>query len=73
MSSIKTTKRDYLFTVQKRVGKSWLRITDAVFTHRKVARELSNELNNISGVTGRGPNRRYRVAVMRVVSNPVAS
>lgn len=60
--TIKTTRRNHLFIVQKRVGKNWQMITDAVFKMRSHARECSNELNNIAKVTGRGPNRRYRVA-----------
>ena len=66
--NIKTTKRNYLFVIQKRVGRNWQRITDAVFQKRASARECSNELNNLSKVTGRGPNRRYRVAVMKIAS-----
>jgi len=65
---IKTTKRNYLFTVQKRVGKNWQRITDAVFTKRANARECSNQLNSLAKVTGRGPNRRYRVSKMVIAS-----
>lgn len=67
---IKTTKRNQIFIVQKRVGKTWQMITDAIFRRRSHARECSRELNNIAGITGRGPNRRYRVAIMRVVSEP---
>ena len=66
--SVKTTKRNYLFTIQKRVGKNWERITDAVFTKRATARQCSNELNTVASVTGRGPNRRYRVRKMIVES-----
>ena len=44
--SVKTTKRNYLFTVQKRVGTNWRRITDAVFSKRSSARECVKELRN---------------------------
>lgn len=64
---IKTTKRNQIFIVQKRVGKTWQMITDALFRKRSHARECSNELNSIAKVTGRGPNRRYRVAIMKVI------
>lgn len=70
MTMIKTTKRNYLFVIQKRVGREWQMITDAIFRKRCHARECSNELNNISKVTGRGPNRRYRVMMMRPLSMP---
>ena len=49
MSGVKTTKRNYLFTVQKRVGANWRRITDAVFTKRLSARECVKELRNVTG------------------------
>lgn len=49
MTGIKTTKRDYLFTVQKRVGSNWQRITDAVFSKRSNARECVRELRNSTG------------------------
>lgn len=68
MTGIKTTRRNYLFTVQKRVGKGWERVTDAVFTKRATARQCSNELNNVASNTGRGPNRLYRVRKMIVAS-----
>lgn len=69
MSGIKTTKRNQIYIVQKRVGKGWQMITDALFRKRSHARDCSRELNNVAKVTGRGPNRRYRVAIMRVVSD----
>lgn len=46
MMNIKTTRRNYLFVIQKRIGKEWERITDAVFTKRSVARECVRELRN---------------------------
>jgi putative component of toxin-antitoxin plasmid stabilization module len=49
MTGIKTTKRNYLFTVQKRVGSNWQRITDAVFSKRQAARECVRELRNVTG------------------------
>jgi len=58
---IKTTKRNYLFTIQKRVGKNWQRITDAVFTKRSNAREATRELRNVTGAD-------YRVRKMIVAS-----
>lgn len=48
MTGIKTTKRNYLFTVQKRIGKGWQRITDAVFSKRSAARECVRELRNVT-------------------------
>lgn len=57
--SVKTTKRNYLFTVQKRVGENWRRITDAVFSKRSSARECAKELRNAT----RGE---YRVRKMTV-------
>lgn len=68
--SIKTTKKNHIFIIQKKVGSTWRTVTESFFTKRKFARECSNTLNNVAGVTGRGPNRRYRVAIMRVVSEP---
>lgn len=62
-SGIKTTKRDYLFTVQKRVGSNWRRITDAIFTRRASARECVRELRAISGAD-------YRVRKM-VIASPI--
>lgn len=63
---LKTTARDSIWTVQKRVGQKWMRITEVFFNHRADARRLSNELNTIAKVTGRGPNRRYRAVAMRI-------
>lgn len=65
--AIKTTKRNQVFIVQKKVSGRWQMITDAIFMRRRNARECSNQLNAIASVTGRGPNRRYRVAIMKVV------
>ena len=45
---VKTTKRNYIFTVQKKVGKNWRRITDAIFTKRANARECARELRNVT-------------------------
>jgi len=45
---VKTTKRNYIFTVQKRIGKNWRRITDAIFTKRANARECVRELRNVT-------------------------
>lgn len=67
--SIKTTARNQIWVLQKRIGKQWCMIRDAYFPKRSQAREASRELNNVAGVTGRGPNRRYRVVVMRPVQN----
>ena len=61
MTGIKTTKRNYLFTVQKRVGNSWRRITDAVFSKRSSARECVRELRNVTDAD-------YRVRKMIVAS-----
>lgn len=69
MAGIKTSKRNQIFIVQKRVGKNWCMITDAIFRKRSHARECSNELNAVAKVTGRGPNRRYRVMAMRPVQS----
>ena len=66
--TIKTTRRNYVFTVQKRVGKDWERVSDAIFNHRHNARECSNNLNAVAGSLGRGPNRRYRVRKMVIAS-----
>jgi hypothetical protein len=71
MSNIKTTKRNQLFIVQKKVRGEWHMIAGTVFTHRKLARECSNQLNNLRPKAGRGINRRYRVAKM-IVAPPVA-
>jgi hypothetical protein len=59
MTGIKTTKRNYLFTVQKRIGDNWRRITDAVFSKRSNARECAKELRNVTGAD-------YRVRKMIV-------
>ncbi len=61
MTGIKTTKRNYLFTVQKRVGANWRRITDAVFSKRSAARECVRELRNVT-------KQDYRVRKMIVAS-----
>ena len=66
--TIKTTRRNYVFTVQKRVAGSWERVSDALFQKRSSARECASELNNVAGITGRGPNRRYRVRKMVIAS-----
>lgn len=63
---MRTTARDSIWTVQKRIGRKWQRITETFFDHRSDARQLSNELNRIAKVTGRGPNRRYRAVAMRI-------
>lgn len=60
-TGIKTTKRNYLFTVQKRVGGNWQRITDAVFSKRSAARECVKELRNVTG-------RDYRVRKMVIAA-----
>ena len=61
MSGIKTTKKNHIYIVQKRVGKSWHRNSDALFALRKNARECSRELNAL----GKG-KRHYRVRKMIV-------
>lgn len=61
MTGIKTTKRNYLFTVQKRVSGNWQRITDAVFTKRSAARECVRELRNVT-------KQDYRVRKMVIAS-----
>ena len=58
---VKTTKRNYLFAIQKRIGKNWQRITDAVFTKRSNAREAARELRNVTGAD-------YRVRKMIIAS-----
>jgi len=58
---VKTTKRDYIFTVQKKVGKNWRRITDAIFTKRANARECVRELRNVT-------DSDYRVRKMVIAS-----
>lgn len=67
--AIKTSKRNQIFTVQKKIRGQWCIIQGAYFPKRSQARECSRDLNNIAKVTGRGPNRRYRVAAMRVVAD----
>lgn len=62
MSGIRTSRRNHVFIVQKRVGKEWERITDAIFDKRSNARECSRELNALS----RG--RRYRVVKLGIVA-----
>jgi len=47
--AIKTTKRNYLWTLQKRIGKNWRMIAETVFSKRSVARECAKELRNIGG------------------------
>lgn len=61
MTGIKTTKRNYLFTVQQRVGENWQRITDAVFSKRSAARECVKELRNAT-------KKDYRVRKMVIAS-----
>lgn len=61
MTGIKTTKRNYLFTVQKRIGGTWQRITDAVFSKRSAARECVRELRNVTSSD-------YRVRKMVIAS-----
>lgn len=76
MSGIKTTARNQVWIVQKRVAGKWCMITDALFMKRKFARECSNQLNSLIPNSGRGPNRRYRVTVLRPAegdSEPVTS
>lgn len=58
---VKTTKRNYIFTVQKKVGKNWRRITDAIFTKRANARECARELRNVTDAD-------YRVRKMVIAS-----
>jgi len=59
MSGIKTTKKNHIYIVQKKVGNNWRRINDALFTLRRNARECSRELNNLK-------KGRYRVRKMIV-------
>jgi hypothetical protein len=66
--AVKTSKRNQLWVIQKKTGNRWSMIVDTVFTHRKEARECSNQLNNLRPKAGRGINRRYRVAKMIVAS-----
>lgn len=68
MTGIKTTRRNYLFVIQKRTSKGWQMVRETTFTKRRFARECSNELNAASSVTGRGPNRLYRVVKMVIAS-----
>ncbi len=58
---VKTTKRNYIFTVQKKVGKNWRRITDAIFTKRANTRECARELRNVTDAD-------YRVRKMVIAS-----
>jgi hypothetical protein len=59
--SVKCTKRNYLFIVQKRIGAEWQRINDGVFTRRKFARECAKELRTAT-------KRDYRVRKMVIAS-----
>jgi hypothetical protein len=69
---VKTTKRNQLFVVQKKVRGAWNLIEGSVFNRRSHARQLSNELNNLVPKAGRGRNRRYRVAKMIVEQKAVS-
>ena len=71
MTGIKTTKRNYLFTVQKRIGANWQRITDAVFSKRSAARECVRELRNVTGSDYRV--RKMVIAAPTRRSTPIAS
>ena len=58
--SIKTTKRNYTWTVQKKVGGRWTTIADEqgliTIATRKIARDISREFKNLSKMP-----RNYRV------------
>ena len=45
---IRTTKKNHIYIVQKRVAGEWRRIPDALFALRKNDRECSRELNNLN-------------------------
>jgi len=63
---IKTTRRNYLFTVQKRIGANWQRITDAIFSKRSAARECVRELRNVTGSD-------YRVRKMVIAEDGITT
>jgi len=65
----KTTKKNHIYTVLKRVGNNWRRIESIVFTMRKDARSCCQELNNVNPLRKGGKViRRYRVAKMTIAS-----
>ena len=57
---VKTTKRNYVWTVQRKVGNRWTTITDSsgiiTIKTRDLARSISREYNNTAKV-----KRSYRV------------
>lgn len=59
--SIRTSKRNHLYIVQKLVRGQWQRITDASFEKRATARACSRELNNIQP-------KRYRVVKLEIAA-----
>ena len=59
--SIRTSKRNHVFIVQKKVSGSWQRITDATFDKRSNARECARQLNEIQP-------KRYRVVKLGIVA-----
>lgn len=67
---VKTSKKNCVWSVQKKVRKDWSLIVGTTFHHRKDARALSNELNNLVPKAGRGRNRRYRV--VKLIVDPEA-
>lgn len=62
---IRTSKRNYIWVVQKKVGKRWNTLVDSkgiiTIATRKLARDISREYKN----TSRTP-RSFRVARMAV-------
>ena len=66
--SIKTTKKNHIYVLMKRVGKVWRRVDATLFVKRSDARDCVRELNALQPLKGGKRPLRYKVGKMEIVS-----
>ena len=72
-SSIKTTKKNHIYVLMKRVGKVWRRVDATLFVKRSDARDCVRELNNLQPLKDGKRPLRYKVGRMEIVAPKATS
>jgi predicted Zn-ribbon and HTH transcriptional regulator len=71
--SIKTTKKNHIYVLMKRVGKVWRRVDMTLFVKRSIARQCVRELNDVQPLKNGKREVRYRVGRMEIVDPKATS
>ena len=66
-SAIKTTKKNHIYILMKRVGGEWRRVDATLFVKRSDARQCVRELNALQPLRDGKRPVRYRVGKMEIV------